>query len=56
MTPEERERMDRICRQIQIEKDPQVFDRLVEELNDLLELKHARIHPEHQTSSPKTLN
>ncbi len=46
MTPEERERMDRLCERIQIEKDPQIFDQLVRELNDLIEIKHERIHPE----------
>ncbi len=48
MTPEERERMNRICLRIQTEQDPKVFDQLVRELNDLLEEKHARIHPEHK--------
>jgi hypothetical protein len=33
---------------IQEEKDPKTFDELVRELNDLLEAKHKRIHPEHK--------
>ena len=49
MTPEEREKMNDLCQRIQTEKDPETFDRLVQELNDLLELKHERIHPEHKT-------
>lgn len=49
MTPEEREKMNDLCRRIQDEKDPKTFDRLVSELNDLLEVKHERIHPEHKT-------
>jgi hypothetical protein len=30
------------------EEDPETFDRLVRELNDLLEQKHERIHPDHK--------
>jgi hypothetical protein len=48
MTPEERERMQSLCQRISKEHDPQIFDQLVVELNDLLEAKHKRIHPEHQ--------
>jgi hypothetical protein len=46
MTPEERERMNWLCLRIQDEKDPKTFDRLVQELNELLEQKHGRIAPE----------
>jgi hypothetical protein len=49
MTPEEQERMEYLCQRIAVEKDPQIFDQLVRELNDLLEVKHGRIHPEHKT-------
>jgi hypothetical protein len=49
VTPEERERMNQLCQQIQIEKDPQIFHDLVQQLLDLLEQKHKRIHPEHKT-------
>jgi hypothetical protein len=45
MTPEERRRMDWLCLRIQEEKDPKTFDQLVHELNELLEIKHERIHP-----------
>lgn len=48
MTPDEREKMNEICRRIQVEKNPEIFDQLVRELNDLLEIKHQRIHPEHK--------
>ena len=43
MTPEERERMYSLCRQIAEEKSPPEFLRLVEELNDLLERKEHRL-------------
>ncbi len=48
MTPEERELMMYLCKRIQDEKDPVTFDKLVFELNELLERKHGRIHPEHR--------
>ena len=48
MTPEEREKMNEICKRIQTERNPEIFDQLVRELNDLLEIKHERIHPEHK--------
>jgi len=51
MTPEEREKMNDICRRIQTEKNPKTFDQLVQELNELLEIKHERIHPEHKIKS-----
>jgi hypothetical protein len=41
MTPEEREQMESLCKRIEVEKDPVTFDRLVKELNDLLEAKHT---------------
>ena len=47
MTPEEQQRMNEICAKIVTEKDPAIFDKLVKELNDLLEQKHERIHPDH---------
>jgi len=37
--------MEYLCKCIAIEKDPRVFDKLVEELNDVLELQYRRIHP-----------
>jgi hypothetical protein len=45
MTPEERERMNWLCVRIQDEKDPRIFDSLVQELNELLERKYGRIDP-----------
>jgi hypothetical protein len=53
MTPEERERMDGLCQRIAVEKDPKVFDDLVKELNELLERKHGRIDPGHQSNPQK---
>ena len=41
--------MEELCKQIAIEKDPETFDKLLRDLNDLLELKHQRIHPGHKT-------
>lgn len=49
MTPDEREKMNELCIRIQTEKNPELFDQLVRELNDLIEIKHERIHPEHRT-------
>ena len=43
MTPEEREKMNALCRRIQSEQDPKQFVELVEELDKLLEAKHERI-------------
>jgi len=51
MTPDERERMNDLCRRIMDEKDPLKFDDLVVQLNELLEAKHQRIHPEHAKPS-----
>jgi len=44
MTPDERERMAILCERIAKEKDPNTFDKLVRELNNLLALKRERIH------------
>jgi hypothetical protein len=46
MTPEERELMNKLCRQIEVEKDPKTFDELVHQLNELLERKEHRLNPE----------
>jgi hypothetical protein len=51
MTPEERERFEWLCKQIQAEQDAKKFDEYVRELNDLVEAKHERIHPEHKTET-----
>ena len=51
MTSEEREKMEALCRQIAVEQDPAKFDELVKALNELLETKHSRIHPEHRTKT-----
>jgi hypothetical protein len=48
VTPEQRERMNELCRQIQVEQDQKKFIALVQELNDLLEQKEHRL--EKQTS------
>lgn len=54
MTPEESDLMKYLCARIQEEKDPKVFDELVQQLNDLIEIKHTRIHPTHVRESPST--
>jgi hypothetical protein len=48
VTAEERMKMEELCRQIAIEKDPKTFEGLIEQLNDLLEIKHRRIDPGYQ--------
>ncbi len=50
MTTEEREKINSICIRIQTENDQKVFDRLIKELNDLLEIKQKRIDPRHYSS------
>jgi hypothetical protein len=44
--PKERRKMDELCKRIQHEKDPHTFDQSVKELNDLIDVKYERIHPE----------
>jgi hypothetical protein len=51
MTPEERERMDSLCRRIATEQDRDVFTELVRELNDLLSVKDQRL--EHREKKQK---
>jgi hypothetical protein len=51
MTEEERAEMERLCKLIAVEKDPINFDEYVRQLNELLEVKHSRIHPEHKTKA-----
>ena len=43
MKPEERERMNWLCKQIQDERDPNRFGQLITELNELLAAKEGRI-------------
>lgn len=50
MTPEERERFEWLCKQVETEKDPKKFDQYVRELNDVLEAKHERIHSKHKSN------
>ena len=51
MTPDERERLQYLCSRLQEEDEPITFDGLVRELNDLLEVKHERLHLEHTKRS-----
>jgi hypothetical protein len=52
MTPEERERIEELCKQIAVEKVPAEFDELVFELNKLLEdeHRHAQAHDRRKPS------
>jgi hypothetical protein len=43
MTPEERERVEYLCKRITEEKDSEVFNSLVQELNDFLDSKQERL-------------
>jgi hypothetical protein len=43
MTPEEREWMNWLCKQIQVERDPKRFAKLIVELNELLGAREGRI-------------
>ena len=43
MTSEEREKMNRLCKLVQAEKDPDRFAKLIQELNELLERKESRL-------------
>jgi len=43
MTPEEREWMNWLCKQIQVERDPKRFAQLILELNEVLATTEARI-------------
>jgi hypothetical protein len=47
MTTEEREPMNELCRQIQVEKDQRKFTALIEELNELLATKEERLEKQH---------
>ena len=46
MPPEERERMNSLCKQIQDEKDHEKFNQLVRELNNLLHRKERHSGPQ----------
>jgi hypothetical protein len=48
MTPEERDRMNQLCRQIETEQDPIIFSKLVNELDQLLRTKEQRIEARQQ--------
>ncbi len=47
MTPEERERMNWLCSEIQKEKDHDKFSKLVLELDELFEKKEQRLASNH---------
>ena len=52
MTHDELEQMNRLCQRIQEEKDPVSFDQLTQQLLELLDRAHRRIHPGHQQGAP----
>jgi hypothetical protein len=49
VTPEERERMNTLCKRIALETDQQRFTQLLQELNALLDGKEQRLNTLHQT-------
>lgn len=55
MTPEERERMNALCAQIQQEKDFDKFEELTGELTRLISMKERRF-PEHKFLVPTLTN
>jgi hypothetical protein len=46
MTPEERKRLYEIYEHA-TEEDPETFNKLLRELNKLLDQEHKRTHPDH---------
>jgi hypothetical protein len=54
MTPAERELLKWLCQRIQEEKDQKTFSQLVDELKDLLEVKHERIHAGNGKEPPQS--
>ena len=45
VTGEERARMNKLCKLIQQERKPELFDEYLRQLNDLLDEKRGRIQP-----------
>lgn len=43
MTPDERQEMNRLCLAIQEEKDPAIFNQLVEELTEFFERRERKL-------------
>jgi len=57
VTPDERERMAILCERIASEQDPGKFTKFVDELNELLACKEARLeHRPARPVSPKPAN
>ena len=52
MTLEERERMNWLCQQIEVEQDHDKFTQLVSELNELLDEKERRLTEKQKNSPP----
>jgi hypothetical protein len=51
MTPEERERMDYLCKSIAVEKNPRKFEKLASKLNDLISATLKSIQPNPERKS-----
>jgi len=51
MTPEERERMEYLCKRIATEKDPRKFEKLACKLNDLISATLRGIQPKPESKS-----
>ena len=52
MTTEEKERMEWLCKQIQVEQDSSKFTKLITELNQLLQRKEHRLIEKQKNSPP----
>ena len=50
MTPEEQMRLEQLCNQIKVERNPAIFRDLTRELLELLDAKDARIHSDAKQS------
>ena len=48
MSPEEVEKMMRLCYRIQVEKDPKIFAELLTELNELVKEKERRLNEKYE--------
>ena len=52
MSPEERERVNKFCAQVQVEQDRQRFTELINELNRILERKEQRLEERESQQPP----
>lgn len=50
MTPDEREKMNYLCARIQSEKDPEAFENLLRQLNEVLAATKERINAQRKAA------